>query len=152
MAFIDQEKLLSLETVMVDSDGFEHFCVLSVDVRSAPSADVAPVVHGRWELEVRSFYVDTWDESCELAVYILASCSECNEKHPNSHQIFSKRLYAPEDADDDFRFDKEVEMAKALAEFKQRGYMFANYCPNCGADMRVDEEEKLESHSKEDGE
>jgi hypothetical protein len=27
-----------------------------------------------------------------------------------------------------------------------------NYCPNCGADMRVSEEEKLESHSKEDGE
>ena len=25
-----------------------------------------------------------------------------------------------------------------------------NYCPNCGADMRVVEEEKLESHSKED--
>lgn len=27
-----------------------------------------------------------------------------------------------------------------------------NFCPNCGADMRVDEGEKLESHSKEDGE
>ncbi len=26
------------------------------------------------------------------------------------------------------------------------------HCPNCGARMRVDEEEKLESHSKEDGE
>ena len=26
-----------------------------------------------------------------------------------------------------------------------------NFCPNCGADMRVGEKEKLESHSKEDG-
>lgn len=42
--YIDREDLLSLETVMVDSDGFEHFCVLSVDVRSAPAADVAQVV------------------------------------------------------------------------------------------------------------
>ena len=26
-----------------------------------------------------------------------------------------------------------------------------NFCPNCGADMRVADGEKLESHSKEDG-
>lgn len=93
------------------------------------------VVHGRWKLEAHSFYRDTWDESTELAIYILASCSECNRKHPDSNQVFSKTLYAPEDADDGFRFDQKGEQEKALAEFIQRGYAFANYCPNCGAKM-----------------
>jgi hypothetical protein len=98
-------------------------------------ADVTKVVHGHWKLEVRSFYCDNFDESIELAVYILASCSECGRQHPDNNQVFSKRLYAPEDADDDFRFDQAAEREKALTEFMQRGYKFANYCPSCGAHM-----------------
>ena len=113
----------------------DECCSTVGDLEKAPTVDAVTVVHGRWELYVRSYYVDTWDESCELAIYITASCSECGEKHPNNHQVFSKHLYAPEDADDDFRFDRAEEMAKALAEFKQRGYKFANYCPNCGSKM-----------------
>lgn len=106
-----------------------------VDVmESVPVADVAEVKHGEWTLEVHSFYADNWDESIELCVYILASCSNCGEEH-KPKQVFSKRLYAPEDADDDFRFDQEYEKSKALEEFKQQGYKFKNYCPNCGAKM-----------------
>lgn len=97
-------------------------------------ADFVEVKHGEWDLEVHSFYADNWDESIELCVYILASCSNCSEKH-SPKQVFSKRLYAPEDADDDFRFDQEYEKSKALEEFKQKGYKFQNYCPNCGAKM-----------------
>ena len=104
------------------------------------SDDVVEVVHGEWNLEVCSFYADNWDESIELCVYILASCSNCGEKH-HQHQVFSKHLYAPEDADDDFRFDQEYEKSKALEEFKQKGYKFQNYCPNCGADMRGEKNE-----------
>ena len=70
-----------------------------------PSSDVEPVRHGRWELTTNSFYCDTFDESCELCVYIVANCSECSGNHPNSHQVFSKTLYAPDDAYDDLRFD-----------------------------------------------
>jgi hypothetical protein len=91
---------------------------------------------GRWKLEVKSFYRDTFDESCELVVYILATCSCCGGKHPNSYQVYSKNLYAPEYAEEDYRFDETAEMEKALAEFRDRNYVFANYCPNCGADMR----------------
>ena len=103
-------------------------------IENQPTADVVKVKHGEWTLEVHSFYVDNWDESIELCVYILASCSNCGEEH-KPKQVFSKHLYAPEDADDDFRFDQEYEKSKALEEFKQQGYKFKNYCPNCGAKM-----------------
>lgn len=76
-------------------------------ILDAPAADVAQVRHGRWGLTTHSFYRDTFDESCELCVYIVANCSECSENHPNSYQVFSKTLYAPDDTDDDFRFDKK---------------------------------------------
>ncbi len=91
---------------------------------------------GEWELTTRSFYRDTFDESCELAVYIVANCSKCRSKHPNAYQVFSKTLYASEDAGEDFRFNQKEEEEKALVEFKQRGYEFADFCPNCGSDMR----------------
>lgn len=104
-------------------------------ISKLPAADVAPVVHGRWELTTHSFYRDTFDESCELCVYIVANCSECSGNHPNSYQVFSKTLYAPDDADDDFRFDQKVEEEKALLEFRNKKYEFAHYCPFCGAKM-----------------
>lgn len=109
------------------------------NVEHVPLADVAPVVHGRWELTTHSFYRDTFDESCELCVYIVANCSECSGKHPNSYQVFSKTLYAPDDADDDFRFDQKVEEEKALLEFRNQKYEFAYYCPNCGANMDLED-------------
>ena len=110
-------------------------------IKSAPTADVVEVKHGEWDLEVHSFYADNWDESIELRVYILASCSNCGEEHKHK-QVFSKHLYAPEDADDDFRFDQEYEKSKALEEFKQTGYEFKKYCSNCGAKMDKRSEEK----------
>lgn len=108
----------------------------AIDIaHSFPKSDVSPVRHGRWELTTHSFYRDTFDESCELCVYIVANCSECSGNHPNSYQVFSKTLYAPDDADDDFRFDKKAEEEKALLEFRNKKYEFAYYCPNCGAKM-----------------
>ena len=97
--------------------------------------EISRVRHGRWELTTHSFYSDTFDENCELCVYIVANCSECSGNHPNSYQVFSKTLYAPDDADDDFRFDKKAEEEKALLEFRNKKYEFAYYCPNCGAKM-----------------
>ena len=104
---------------------------------NAPAADVVKVRHGEWNLEVHSFYMDTWDESPELCVYILASCSNCGKEH-SPKEVFSMHVYAPEDADCDYRFDKEYEEAKALEKFKQHNYEFQNYCPNCGAIMDLD--------------
>lgn len=101
------------------------------------AADMVEVKHGEWNLEVHSFYMDTWDEIPELCVYILASCSNCGEEH-SPKEVFSMYVYAPEDADCDYRFDKEYEEVKALEKFKQRNYEFQNYCPNCGAKMDED--------------
>ena len=100
--------------------------------------EISRVRHGRWELTTHSFYRDTFDESCELCVYIVANCSECSGNHPNSYQVFSKTLYAPDDADDDFRFDKKAEEEKALLEFRNKKYEFAYYCPNCGSKMDLE--------------
>lgn len=134
--YIDREKLMrDIEKYHVSDGKFQHW------VEIQPAADVVPVVHGRWELTAHSFYRDTFDESCELCVYIVANCSECSGKHPNSYQVYSKTLYAPEDADNNFRFNQKVEEEKALLEFKQRKVEYANYCPNCGADMRESKEE-----------
>ena len=54
--YIEREALLSLETIMVDPEGFEHSCVLSVDVRSAPAADVVEVVHSHWVHDSNNLY------------------------------------------------------------------------------------------------
>lgn len=108
-------------------------------IRYMDAVDVAPVRHGRWELTTHSFYRDTFDESCELCVYIVANCSECSGNHPNSFQVFSKTLYAPDDADDDFRFDQKAEEEKALLEFRNKKYEFAYYCPNCGCMMDLED-------------
>lgn len=97
-------------------------------------ADYAAVKYGQWKLEVHSFYNDNWDESIELVVYILAHCSNCGKEH-FPKQVFSKRIEAPEDADENFRFDQEYEKAKALEEFKQKNRKITNYCSNCGAEM-----------------
>jgi hypothetical protein len=79
--------------------------------------------------------MDTWDESPELCVYILASCSNCGKEH-SPKEVSSMNIYAPEDADCDYRFDKEYEETKALEKFKQYNYEFQNFCSHCGADMR----------------
>lgn len=98
------------------------------------AADFEEVRRGKWNLEVHSFYSDNWDESIELVVYILAHCSNCGKEH-FPKQVFSKHLYAPEDADENFRFDQEYEKAKALEEFKRENRKLINYCSNCGAEM-----------------
>ena len=139
MPYIDTAYLFKCQTCRhFKSDECNTFCengeCYSPNMRMIPTSDVVEVKHGEWTLEVHSFYVDNWDESIELCVYILASCSNCGEEH-KPKQVFSKHLYAPEDADDDFRFDQEYEKSKALEEFKQQGYKFKNYCPYCGAKM-----------------
>lgn len=129
------ERETAIDAIMSEPTDAHYPSWYADKIESISVADVEPVKHGRWELTTNSFYRDTFDESCELCVYIVANCSECSGKHPNSYQVFSKTLYAPDDADDDFRFDKKAEEEKALLEFRNKKYEFAYYCPNCGAKM-----------------
>ena len=133
--YIEREAVIAkYKQYLAKLDGVDNEFAISV-MRNEPSADVVEVRHERWVLTVHSLYRDTFDESCELCVYIVANCSECSGKHPNSYQVYSKTLYAPEDADNGFRFNQKAEEEKALLEFKQRKVEYANYCPNCGAKM-----------------
>lgn len=100
--------------------------------------DGSPEKDAFWELTVRSFYRDNYDESTELCVYIVANCSNCGRKHPDSHQIYSASVYPPEDATDDFRFDQEYEERKHKKKFLSQNPKFANYCPECGKHMSIE--------------
>ena len=108
-------------------------------IKTRLAVDVAPVQHGYWKLTISSLYRDSLYKRRELGIYIIANCSKCGMGHPNSYVVSSKIVYAPENADEDFCFDRKEEEDKALQEFLGRHYQFANYCPNCGAKMDLRE-------------
>jgi len=107
---------------------------LKRDFDKAEIVEYAPVKHGEWELEVNAFYKDNPFEEINLCIYILAKCGNCGRMHPNSYQVYSKDLYA--EGGNNHPFDVEYEKRVALKEFRERGHLFANYCPNCGAMMK----------------
>ena len=108
-------------------------------IKTRLAVDVAPVQHGYWKLTISSLYRDSLYKRHELGIYIIANCSKCGMGHPNSYVVSSKIVYAPENADEDFCFDRKEEEDKALQEFQGRHYQFARYCPNCGAKMDLRE-------------
>lgn len=108
-------------------------------IKTRLAVDVAPVQHGYWKLTISSLYRDSLYKRRELGIYIIANCSKCGMGHPNSYVVSSKIVYAPENADEDFCFDRKEEEDKALQEFQGRHYQFARYCPNCGAKMDLRE-------------
>ena len=108
-------------------------------IKTRLTADIAPERHGYWKLTISSLYRDFPNNRHELGIYIIANCSKCGMEHPNSYVVSSKIVYAPENADEDFCFDRREEENKALQEFQGRHYQFARYCPNCGAKMDLRE-------------
>ena len=108
-------------------------------IKTRLTADITPERHGYWRLTISSLYHDFPHNHHELGIYIIANCSKCGMEHPNSYIVSSKIVYAPENADEDFRFDRKEEEDKALQEFQGRHYQFARYCPNCGAKMDLRE-------------
>ena len=109
-------------------------------IKTRLAVDVAPVQHGYWKLTISSLYRDSLYKRHELGIYIIANCSKCGMEHPNSYVVSSKIVYAPENVDEDFCFDRKEEENKALQEFQGRHYQFARYCPNCGAKMDLREQ------------
>lgn len=91
--------------------------------------------HGKWMLNAKSFYKDTMSEEIELCVYITAHCSECNGRHPDSYQVYTKTIYPPDNNIYDYVFDQKAEELKSIKEFNNYNYKFSNYCPRCGAKM-----------------
>ena len=83
-------------------------------IHSEKAADVAPVRHGRWILEVH-------DERVNYRWNVTAECSECcNEK---------KEIWAG------FFAYIVPSIARSVALTSAKRVKLSNYCPNCGAKM-----------------
>ena len=83
-------------------------------LRNAPSADVAPVVHGRWILEAH-------DERVNYRWNVTAECSECCDEQ--------KEIWAG------FFPNVPPSIARDVALVSAESVKLSNYCPNCGCRM-----------------
>lgn len=104
MRYIDADALIA-KGWRLERHAPSGMVISEMSIADVPTAEVAEVRHGHWELEIKAYRPDTWDERDELCVYILAICPLCGQAH-SPKQIFSKTFYPPDDADDDFLFDK----------------------------------------------
>ena len=77
-------------------------------------ADVAPVVHGRWILEVH-------DERVNYRWNVTAECSECCDEQKEIWAGFFPNVPSP--------------IARDAALVSAESVKLSNYCPNCGAKM-----------------
>ena len=83
-------------------------------IRYMDAADVSPVRHGRWILEVH-------DERVNYRWNVTAECSECcNEK---------KEIWAG------FFAYIVPSISRSVALTSAKRVKLSNYCPNCGAKM-----------------
>ena len=90
------------------------------DVDAIPSADVAPVRHGRWILEAH-------DEMVNYRWNVTAECSECCDER--------KEIWAG------FFPGVPSTIAKDVALVSAESVKLSNYCPNCGAKMDGDSDD-----------
>ena len=79
-----------------------------------PSADVSPVVHGRWILEAH-------DERVNYRWNVTAECSECCDEQKEIWAGFFPNVPPP--------------IARDIALVSAESVKLSNYCPNCGAKM-----------------
>lgn len=83
-----------------------------------PSADVAPVVHGRWILEAHKDREDyRWN--------VTAECSECCDER--------KEIWSG------FFYDVPDSLARGSSLIDAKEVELSNYCPNCGAKMDLED-------------
>ena len=107
---IEQKIQDGLNNLVLGHDAIE---VLGM-IYEMPTADVAPVRHGRWILEVH-------DERVNYRWNVTAECSECcNEK---------KEIWAG------FFAYIVPSIARSVSLTSAKRVKLSNYCPNCGAKM-----------------
>ena len=106
--YIDRSKAIETPCRIMDETSHDYSAGISVAldaIEAIPTADVRPVVRGKWE-EVGIISVDVDDDDEEHAFDMIATmrCSVCDRYHNEVH-----------------RYGNPIEMAQ--------------YCPNCGAKM-----------------
>lgn len=103
------------------AERFATFCALADAVEEMPTADVAPVVHGRWILEAH-------DERVNYRWNVTAECSECCDEQKEIWAGFFPNVPPP--------------IARDVALVSAESVKLSNYCPNCGARMDGDSDAK----------
>ena len=98
-------------------NGKSIYAATKGELASVPSADVAPVRHGRWILEAH-------DERVNYRWNVTAECSECCDEQ--------KEIWAG------FFPDFPSPIAKDVALVSAESVKLSNYCPNCGAKMDLE--------------
>ncbi len=78
--YIEREKVIDMlanASLICDEDGeFDGYCTEDIDIYSIPSADVAPVVHGKW-IEVCDEMQDILKERDPYIMIRGYRCSRC---------------------------------------------------------------------------
>lgn len=120
--YINRDELLAQYTgniLAAKVDYAEGMRDVIQDIKNAPVADVAPVVHGRWILEAHK-------ERANYRWNVTAECSECCDEIKEIWAGFFPNVPDCIARDVSLISAKEVELS--------------NYCPNCGAKMDLDDE------------
>ena len=105
---IERREVLMVGDKRISVDAMKSF------IKNRPAADVAPVVHGRWIMEVH-------DERVNYRWNVTAECSECCDEQ--------KEIWAG------FFPNVPPCIARDVALISAESVKLSNYCPNCGARM-----------------
>lgn len=84
---IERREALMVGDKRVSADAMKSF------IKNRPAADVAPVVHGRWEMRPTGMATDTGPE-------YKAYCTACNEPNKQYHPPFCPNCGAKMDGGD----------------------------------------------------